>query len=182
MRTLHGFAWVAMAAAVVGVTVGCAGPAAEFKAPTSMPAEEDSAAFLDRVSSQQVVSESDAFRGILLMMERKDTAKTFKQRLQALRAKNVVAESWVCDAGRSITRGKLAYMICQACGIKGGIILRLAGPSQRYCLRELQYMDMMGEGTIFTPVSGMEFIAVLTRGDTYFHTGKVLDRVGETEE
>lgn len=142
---------------------------------------ENSAAFLDRISSQVNVSENDAMRGILLVLEGKDQAATFDQRVEALRKRKIVAERWDCDAARPLTRGRLAYMVYQACNFPGGIILHLAGPSQRYCLRELQYREMMGEGFLLGAVSGMEYVAVLTRADAYKRTGKIPDITGKIE-
>ncbi len=142
---------------------------------------ENSAAFLDRISSQDHVSENDAMRGILMVLAGQDTAATFQQRVRALREKKIIPVGGNFDANRPIGRGKLAYMIYQACKFPGGLILRLTGPSQRYCLRELQYRGMMMDGFASTPVDGMEFVAALTRADVYKRTGKVPDRAGQIE-
>ena len=41
---------------------------------------------------------------------------------------------------------------------------------------------MMSEGGMDTPVTGMEYVAVLGRADTYKRTGKVPDKSGEVSE
>ena len=51
--------------------------------------------------------------------------------------------------------------------------LQLTGPSQRYCLRELQYRRIIGPGFILSKVSGMELVAVLARADAIRTTGEV---------
>ena len=51
--------------------------------------------------------------------------------------------------------------------------LALTGPSQRYCLRELQYRGLMAPGIWYNDVTGMEYLAILTRADELRQTGKV---------
>lgn len=172
-------------AAVVGLLIGMTGCAVSglrvLESP-ALAAEEDSAAFLDRMSDCQNVSESDAMRGMLILIEGDDPSRTFEQRAQRLRDKGIVAKGWSCDAERPITKGKFAYMIYVASKMPGGVVLTLTGPTQRYCLRELQYVEMMTEGTLFTPVSGVEYVDVLTRADTYIRTGKIPDKAGQVDE
>jgi hypothetical protein len=39
----------------------------------------------------------------------------------------------------------------------------------------------MAKGTLAAPVTGMEFVAVLTRADSYIRTGKIPDKAGSTD-
>ena len=173
---------VLLAVVAAGVVIGCTGPHMKVAAAAAtLPANEDSAAFLDRMSSLDTVSENDAMRGIILLLDGKDTAGSFEKRVNILTEKNIVAAGWDFAAHRPITRGKFAYMIYQTSKIPGGIILTLTGPSQRYCLRELQYHQVMAPGFLFAPVTGMEFVAVLTRADEYIRTGN-LPGEGSDEE
>jgi len=169
-----------MAAIAAGGLAGCGAAGTRIaNTDAALPANEDSAAFLDRISSQVNVSENDALRGILMLLDGQDQAGTFGQRVEKLAGREVVPASWDFDAARPITRGRLAYMIYQAAKIPGGVTLRLIGPTERYCLRELQYRRMMTRGAPYTPVSGMEFVAVLTRAEMYVRTGKFPSMVGE---
>ncbi len=138
-----------------------------------LAAGEESPGFIDRVSSQNTVSENDAMRGALMLLDGKDTDRVFRQRVEVLKSRGIVPNRWRFTADKPITRGKLAYMIYQVCKVPGGVILALTGPTQRYCLRELQYRGFIASGAWYTPVSGMEFIAVLNRADTYLQTGEV---------
>jgi len=146
----------------------------------TLPEAENSAAFLDRMSSQDTVTENDAMRGIL-MLDGGDKTETFKQRVDSLIDKKILDPKGSYDAARALSRGKLARMICSACGLSGGLILRLTGPSERYCLRELQYRQMMTPGSVSTKVSGMEFASVLTRAEIYKRTRRFPDMVGNTD-
>lgn len=158
---------------LAGLT-GCSAQAGRITGPDAkLAANEGSPAFLDRVASQRVVSQNDACRGLLMLIEGEDKTETFAQRVEKLSAKGIIAATWGQDAGRPVTKGRLAYMIYQATKIPGGVILMLTGPSQRYCLRELQYHHMMSTGTPGTTVTGLEFVAVLSRADVYRRTGEV---------
>lgn len=160
------------AAAILAGVAGCSPQALRIEGPEAkLPADEGSPGFLDRVSSQAMVSENDAFRGVLMLLDGQDKAETFQQRVNGLAAKDVLPGCWSYAAARPITRGKLAYMVCQACKVRGGVVMHLTGPSQRYCLRELQYLRMMSGGSAIGRISGLEYVAVLSRADIYVRTG-----------
>jgi hypothetical protein len=167
------------------VLTGCEGPMGSVEgkgSPLVLPADEDSAGYLDRLSSQNTVSENDAMRGVLLMLDGKDDARSFDERRQRLLERGVVSGKWTFQKDRPITRGKFAYMIYKAIQLPGGLILAVGGPNQRYCLRELTYHQFMAQGFIYAPVTGMEYVGVLTRADTYHRTGKLPEEVALEEE
>jgi len=143
---------------------------------------EDSAAFLDRLSGQEYVGENDAMRGVLLLLDGEDKAGTFQERIDLLRQRGLVSSGWDFSADRPVTRGRLAYMLCQATEMPGGVMLTLTGPSERYCHRELRYHGMMGEGSTFSAVTGLEYVSALSRADTYIRTGEVPDKAGSVRE
>ncbi|MBN1942419.1 MAG: hypothetical protein JW849_03905 [Phycisphaerae bacterium] len=164
---------------------GCEGPVGSVEGPGSplvLPAEEDSAAYLDRLSDQNTVSENDAMRGILLLLDGKDEATSFEKRRQMLAERGVVSGKWTFQKDRPITRGKFAYMIFRAMKLPGGVILAVGGPNQRYCLRELEFHQFMAQGFILAPVTGLEYVGVLTRADAYIRTGKLPAEVALEEE
>ncbi len=147
----------------------------------TLDADEGSAAYIDRLSSQLTVSEHDAMRGIIFLLDGKDSFQTFSQRAESLRDRGIIGAAWDVDADRETSRGRLAYMIYQAAEVRGGVTLMITGPNERYCLRELQYKKMMGEGAVFTSVTGLEFIGVLSTADTFIQTGKVPELAGHVE-
>jgi len=164
---------ICIAAAIIA-GAGCAGPAGTIASPQAeLPANESAAAFLDRVSSIPQVSENDAMRGILLLVDGQDKAETFQDKIGLLQQKAIVPSGWDFDADRAITRGKLAYMIYKACQLSGGVTLTLFGPSQWYCLKELQYQGFVSPGPVLGPVTGMEYVAVISRADSYLASGQI---------
>ncbi len=164
--------WTAAAMLLV-TAAGCATPMQITGDDATLPKDDGSPEFLDRLSSSENVTENDALRGFLMLLDGKDDAGTFAKRVEALRAREIVSGQWDYRADRPLTRGKLAYMVYQACKLDGGVILTLTGPSQRYCLRELQFRGFMASGVTYAPVSGMEYIAVVTRADTFIETGEL---------
>ena len=115
------FAVVLLAFAVAGVVTGCGQSNLKVvSADATLPPEEDSAAFLDRMSSLDAVGENDAMRSILLLLDEKDTAKSFEKRVKLLADRNIVSANWDFAAHRLITRGKFAYMIYQSSKFPGG--------------------------------------------------------------
>lgn len=163
------------AARPMRVSSAVAGPTTKKAASpgADLPAGEGSAAFLDRVGDEKAVSENDAMRGLLMLLDGRDRAKGFSQRVKSLVERNVACSRWSFDADRPITKGKLAYMIYKACHVTGGVTLTVFGPSQWYCLKELQYQGFMQSGAVYAPVTGMQYIAALSRADHYIQTGKI---------
>jgi len=162
----------ALAAVLTAGLAGCESPGITG-GEAALPADERSPGFIDRISSQKNVSENDAFRGMLMLLDGEDAAATFEARVQALQERDVLPAEWAFQADRPLTRGRLAYMVHQACDVPGGVTLTLLGPTQRYCLRELQYRGFVGDGALYTPISGMEYVAVMKRADTYRRTGEL---------
>lgn len=165
-----------LAVVAVALGAGCAPRALRVDGQSDLPAE-GSPEYIDRLSTAETVSESDAVRGLILLLDGSDRHADFSARVKALADRGIVNPRWDFQAERDLTRGKLAYMIYQATGIRGGIVLMISGPSQRYCLRELQFHDMMGSGAVYGPVSGMEMVAVLGRADAYRRSGEVPDEL-----
>mgnify|MGYP006309594923 CR=1 FL=1 len=186
MKNMTNISKAILSAAILLIAVaGCETPMGGIEgkgSPVVLPQEEDSAAYLDRLSSQVSVSENDAMRGIFLLLDGKDESTSFEQRRQKLLERGIVSSRWTYQKDRPITRGKFAYMIYQAMKLPGGIILTLGGPNQRYCLRELSFRQFMAQGFILAPVTGMEYVGVLTRAHTYNTEGKLPEEVALEEE
>jgi len=175
-----GFKWIFASLILLAAASGCSTEMKIINVGKALPAAEDSAAFLDRMSSQKEVCENDAVRGFLLLLDGKDTTRSFEERVKKLIDKDVTYKGWEYDADRPITRGRLAYMMYQACKIPGGVVLNIAGPSQRYCLRELQYRRLMTRGSESMAVTGLEYVGVLSRADIYMRDEQIPGSIAKT--
>ncbi len=157
---------------VGAVIAGCAeNGAVEITGGDQQLANEGSAAYLDRISSMKTISENQAFHGILLLMNSEDPHGTFESRVKELLSRDIARRSWDFSADRPLRRGRMAYLVCRLCGIEGGVVMRLVGPNERYCLRELKYKGIVRNSSPSGIVSGFEFAAVLARADTYMNEG-----------
>ncbi len=160
---------------------GCAGQGGSITHPRGvLPPDGGSAAYIDRISSLSAVSENNAFRGILLLLDGKDNCADFSQRIRKLRDRGIASQNWHFSARRPLTKGKLAYMLYHGCKLPGGVTLTLTGASQRYCLLELQHQGFMSSGMPHTHVTGLEFVAAITRADTYLETGDLPGLISST--
>jgi hypothetical protein len=166
-------AWIVLAGAALGTVGGCTQGGIEVEAAQAALVEETEPAFLDRIADQQTVSENDAFRGLLLLVDGKEYENRFAHRVQTLRDKELVSPRWSYRADRPISRAKLAYMIYQACDMEGGVTLTLLGPNGWYCLKELRQRGMMSDAAAGNPVTGMEYVAVLTRAARVIDDGEL---------
>ena len=175
-RRLHMAMWI-LGAVAAALASGCArsGELRVSGAEAVLTKGEGSPGFFDRVSSQKTVSENDAMRGMLFLLDGEDKAANFRQRVETLTERGVVAASWHHQADRPITRGKLAFMVYQACKVRGGVTLTLFGPTRYYCLRELQYQGMLGKGMMWSNVTGMEFQGAMLRADEYLQNRELPD-------
>jgi hypothetical protein len=140
----------------------------------------DSAEYLDTLSSRETVTEAGAVEGILLLLG-KEQKTTFAEAVAFLKEREIVGPRWSFRADRDVTKGRVAYMVYQACDLKGGLTLTLTGPSPRYCLKELQYLGLMTEGQTYNTVTGMEYVAILARADELRQTGQVSDVMKKEE-
>jgi hypothetical protein len=162
--------WIWMLATVAAAAGGCSGPGVTG-GESALPVG-NSAELLDKLSGQPTVTQAQAVAAMLMLVGA-DGPKTFSDGVAELTRQKIADSQWDFQAGAAITRGKLAYMVCQACHIQGGLTMTVTGPSERYCLRELEYRGYMSSGLFYTPVTGMEFVAVMTRADELRRTGKV---------
>ncbi len=140
----------------------------------------DSADYIDSLSSTETVTEALAVEGILQVLG-EEKKRTFADAVAYLKEKGIVGDKWSFKGDRNVTKGRVAYMVCRACDVKGGVTLRIFGPSPRYCLKELQYMGFMTEGQMYNTVSGMEYLAILSRADEFRQTGQVSEVMKQEE-
>lgn len=158
----------------VVLSVGCTGNGT-ITGGASKIAAEDEVLFIDRIASMESVSENDAMRGMLLMLDGKDDCADFANRIERLSDRKIVSRDWNFDAAGLLSRGRMAYMVCRACDIRGGVVMMVAGPSTRYCLRELRYRGIVINPSEAGHVTGAEFVAVLMRAKKYIETGRVVE-------
>ena len=114
----------------------------------------------------------DGYRVALALIEQPYAKVGFEEARSKLIESGVIRERWKPDPQKKLTRGKVAYMLVKILKIKGGLTMRLFGPSERYALKELEFMELMDGGMTWRSVSGRELVAVLARADEYMQEQK----------
>lgn len=130
------------------------------------PAKSD-AQFFMLLGRKPVASLNDGYQAVAMLV-RGDGELLSPEACRALLVGRKVARaSWGSDPKAALTKGKLAYMVCQALGIKGGLTMRLFGPSERYALFECLHLDLMVGGATYQNCTGGELVGVIDRADRY---------------
>lgn len=123
--------------------------------------------FWHTLATKPVCSNDDAFHAIILDLDGTDPNADYAARVAALKARGLVLKSFNQPANDGVTRGVIAVALCQAANIKGGLIMHLTGPNERYCLRELRYMGLLPPSSTNQTFSGVELVGVIGRFEDY---------------
>ena len=75
----------------------------------------------------------------------------------------IIPSGWRAERNASLTRGRLAYMVCSVLKIQPGLLTGLFGMSERYAHRELAHREVMAGGPDGKFVTGSELVSVLSR-------------------
>lgn len=123
--------------------------------------------FWHTLAERPITSNDEAFHGILLFAEGKDDAKSYDERVEALRTRKMLPTGFKEPANQAISRGTLAVAITRAAQIKGGVMLHVMPNSPRYATRELMYMDLYPPSSPNQTFSGAEFLGIIGRIEDY---------------
>lgn len=151
------------------LVVGCQ----SAKVANPMPAEmltnfpEQQMNYWHSLADRNLVSNNEAFHGILLFVDGKDEAETYEARVQALKGRKLLPGSFNEPADNAVTRGTLAVAVVHILNIKGGASLRMFPESPRYAVRELMAEDLFPASSEHQTFSGPEFLGVIGRTEDY---------------
>jgi len=133
--------------------------------------KESRTAYLRRIFEKDRASYGDACRAILSLLKDEHTDADFAAISGDLSGRGIIASDWTQQETSLLTKGTLAYMLCQALEIKGGLTMRLFGISRRYALRECQHKGLIVGGVMDEFVTGRELLDVLTNATVYKEQG-----------
>jgi hypothetical protein len=123
--------------------------------------------FWHELETRPVTSNDDAFHGLLLYVDNHDDAKNYDQRVTALKSRGLLPESFSEPANTGIKRGVLAVAIVKITGIKGGWVMHVFGPTERYAVKELIYEGIYPASSPQQTFSGAEFVGIIGKLDDY---------------
>jgi hypothetical protein len=123
--------------------------------------------FWNRLAQQTVTSNDDAFHGLLLYLDGDDPADDYAGRVQALKSRKMLPAGFDQQPEQAIERGTLAVALLKALDIKGGLMLRVLGPTPRYAVRELVFMELYPPSSPRQTFSGAEFLGIIGKIEDY---------------
>jgi len=161
--TMRAVPVAALAAAAVLVAAGCARTQVAEPAVMRFPRSDDELQFLDALDKQVVVTNDDAMHAFIIFTDGKDLATDYAGRVQVAKTKEWVGRDWHKPAHESAEIGWMAVAGCRAIGVKGGMTMRVFGPTPRYCTKELVFMGILPLRTENQSLTGQEFVDFLNR-------------------
>jgi hypothetical protein len=125
--------------------------------------------YLTQLLNKKSATLEDACRVMVILLGEQERLKDFSRQIAYFKDKNILPEKIMTnvDPRKPLTRGVTAYMFCRALNIKGGIILRIFGTSQRYALLELEQEEIMSGGDVKEVLSGQELVDIFSRAAEY---------------
>jgi hypothetical protein len=125
--------------------------------------------FWHTLAAKPVACNDDAFHAILLDVDGTDPNPDYPSRVSVLKARQLLLPSFNSPANEGVRRGVVAVAICKIANIKGGVIMQLTGPSERYCLRELQFDDLLPASSENQTFTGAELVGVIGELEDYMN-------------
>ncbi len=123
--------------------------------------------FWDGLAVERAVSNRDAIHALLLSFgaQAKGANSDWATELKAAQQRGWVAEGADPNPNETARVGMIARAICMEAKVKGGATMHLLGPSERYAVKELNYMDWLPDMSSGQSLSGAQMLAVLSRAE-----------------
>lgn len=135
----------------------------EDSAVDRFPGYEAELDFWDDLATRQVVTNSDALYGLLLVGGTEQPAADYEGRLAAARQRGWIGQGDAPSMNESATVGMVSLAVCDILDIDGGLTMRVFGSSERYCTRELVFREYLPRRTELQSLSGLEFIDLISQ-------------------
>jgi hypothetical protein len=123
--------------------------------------------FWHTLPQRRVASNDEAFHALLLFVDGSDPATDYAGRVEMLKQRKMLPQGFNGTSEVAVKRGTVAVAIAKALEIKGGLSMRLFGPTPRYAVRELQYMNLFPQSSPQQTFSGQELLGIIGRAEDY---------------
>jgi len=160
---------------------GCERSRVESAAVDRFPRGSQELDFLDALSRQVVVTNGDALHGLISFADGTDLSSTYSGRVEIAKRRGWLPSGWDRPAAESAQIGWMAVAACRILDVKGGMTMRLLGPTPRYATKELVFMDVLPLRTENQALSGQEFVDFLNRLNRFQRDGRALS-LAEAQE
>ena len=122
------------------------------------------------IATKSLISNDEAFHGLLLYIDGKDDSTTYDQRVASLKSRGFLPKSFNHGATDALERGDVAVALAKHLGVRGGLTMRLTGITPRYATRELEYRGVYPPSSPQQIFTGGEFVGVIGKAED-FHRG-----------
>lgn len=123
--------------------------------------------FWHQLSGRTIVSNDEAYHGLLLFLDGDDAAGDYGGRIEALKGRGLMRGDFDAPAEEAVTRGDLAVGLMRGLGISGGVMSRLFKHSPRYATRELVYLNIYPASSDQQTFTGAQFLGVIALAEDY---------------
>ncbi|MFG0247981.1 MAG: hypothetical protein ACF8OB_03770 [Phycisphaeraceae bacterium JB051] len=123
--------------------------------------------FWHSLNDKKLISNDEAFHGVLLMHCGEDHAKNYDERVWRLTEDKLLSADFKGQENEAITRGQLAAVLARILDIKGGVMMRLFGPQPRYALKEMVALRIFPTSSSQQVLNGAQFIEIMGRAEDY---------------
>lgn len=124
------------------------------------------AELLEYIGDQAYLTAEPAYRAIYVLRHGQPFEGAFDALASTLASEGLIGGGWGLSSDSYIDRAAVGFMVCRACDLRGGVNWPLTGLG-RYAWRELQYRRIAGAGGDTSPISGGEFLGILSRAEEY---------------
>jgi hypothetical protein len=124
-------------------------------------------AYWHTLPDRKVISNDEAFHGLLLFVDSQDPSDSYQQRMTKLKSKGLLPNSFNEPAEAAATRGTLAVVLVHALSIHGGVTIHIFVDQPRYAVRELVYTGLYPPSSPQQVFSGAQFLGIIGRAEDY---------------
>lgn len=156
--------------ALCALTLGaCARTHVANPQPTDYP-PGDSTAELDfwhGLPQSSVVSNDEGFHGVLLLFDGVDETQSYEGRVEALKAREWLPQSFDEESDLAMQRGTLAYILARAMDVRGGVMMFITSRNARYSNLELQRLGIMPPGSELMVLDGLDYVGTMSKAQDF---------------
>ena len=154
---------------ILGMMCGCQTPRSGKPLAAELTRNDDDAQvnFWHELADEPITTNDHAFHGLLLYLDQKDDSADYAARVHTLKARKMLPKHFEEAATAGVRRGTLAVAIMRVLGEHGGVTTTLLGPTPRYAVRELMFLNVYPPSTPNQSFSGNEFVGIIGRVEDY---------------
>ena len=123
--------------------------------------------FWHTLADRPMTSNNDAFHGVLLYLDDNDPCADYSGEVALLKQRHLLPANFNQPGDIAVERGTVAVIFVKTLKLHGGWAMHIFGPTPRYALRELQYLNILPYSSPQQTFSGTEFVGVIGALEDY---------------